>query len=1066
MFFPAWFSSLAAAFMPAPPTPAVAPTRRPPPAAHGGKILPGWLYKLAKIGHFHLANFTAAPTLVAPGKSRADYLVTAMHAAASLADISAHKPRGSYSSRYSSRRRVFNCAGFCYAKLFADHWFLPAVAVLGPYPLASDVALLKGFFAHHVSSGTFAVYATPHARHNAQILHISGSPRRVTYHPASKLTNLGRCVVGANPWPSLPPPAHLRFNNPGPSQPSANSQNPPAPRPPIPIIFPPRGPSVPPPVGPPPGPPHRSKGTRKPREPPKGVSTERKKKAPNRPNAAPAPYVPFHPYANERRTRGSPGPQGPANWKSAARDDFDDLCHELRESLNDHSRDLADSVWEDFKSWLADLKRSPSFSRSGSLPTMRTHFNELLSQALAALAAEEKRLEDLEQANKALGSLLIVIADLDKRFRDSETTDAQRIEIATALREARGSARGMEALIRTLSPEQVPDMTEIPDDAFAAQSSFIPVGGEDAPPPVAPWEEGNNDNFIARTTPLFPLPTGKVPLAELAFEMENPADSKFLLPRSLELYTAEELVKSTARGARHWLNRYEDPCEPLKPWSWDTMSRIYEKPGFRFLIARVAQLGPQRNDRKLQVLRAKLSERWGVPVQFESVDPRLDWMMGVIPSIDGSAKEILTTALIRLYDGNASYVIRHIGPVTKYRELDVEVKGQVRGPNQIFDQLKKRILELEASGSRLGFRVVSVRPSDAKQKFRISFILDRPTVSWNWTHKWGHPHGSAPLTSGFLNFKQQWRATKPYACRICYNSDHFSLECPLTRMKLGGVPIVSLASRDRVLHRPHPERLTASSEDWLAPRHPDPADAPDDYTGDEPPPPPPEGTSESSNNAPPAAPAPPTAPAPPQPNPPAPPVPPAPPAPSNPLHMDIDMPLVPPRAASLFSEPAHEDEDEDMDSALVEASSMYEFISSLVDDGPMPTSTYNLADIVTSCNGDIFTAWARVAAHYDSATLPELTSESLWLDYQAFKALPVDQEDQPADLDVPAVRVVPLLPHSLSPHLQDVIYVTHPHIAPVATPHETNTALPSDPPVSAAPVPVTAPSEACYIYSI
>ena len=158
------------------------------------------------------------------------------------------------------------------------------------------------------------------------------------------------------------------------------------------------------------------------------------------------------------------------------------------------------------------------------------------------------------------------------------------------------------------------------------------------------------------------------------------------------------------------------------------------------------------------------------------------------------------------------------------------------------------------------------------------------------------------------------------------------------------------------------------------------------------------------------------------------------------------------------------DEDTDMDSALKEASHMYEFISNLVDDGPMPTSVYNLANIVTSCNGNIFTAWARVTAHYDSATLPEFTPESLWLDYQAFKALPVDQEDQSANPDEPALRVPSLLPHSLSHHLQDMTYVTHPHIAPVATPHETTTALPSDPPVSAAPVPVTAPSEACYPY--
>ena len=145
-----------------------------------------------------------------------------------------------------------------------------------------------------------------------------------------------------------------------------------------------------------------------------------------------------------------------------------------------------------------------------------------------------------------------------------------------------------------------------------------------------------------------------------------------------------------------------------------------------------------------------------------------------------------------------------------------------------------------------------------------------------------------------------------------------------------------------------------------------------------------------------------------QPNPTAPPAPPAPPAPSAPHHMDIDVPLAPPRAASLFSEHADDDKDEDMDSALKEASAMYDFISNLVDDGPMPTSTYNLANIVTSCNGDVFTAWARVSAHYDSTTLPKLTPETLWLDYQAFKALPVDQEDQPADHDEPAVRAIPV----------------------------------------------------------
>ena len=315
------------------------------------------------------------------------------------------------------------------------------------------------------------------------------------------------------------------------------------------------------------------------------------------------------------------------------------------------------------------------------------------------------------------------------------------------------------------------------------------------------------------------------------------ASNKILLPRSLELYTTDELREATAKNAEPWRNRFEDPCEPVKCWTWATYSAIYEKPGFRFLIARVAQIGPQFRDPKLPALRTALSRRWNCPVEFEMISPRLDWMMCTIPSIDGPAKEVLDTALIRMYDGNASYVVHHLDPLRRLRELDLIVRF-VGGADQVFDQLKKRILEFEAKGVPVNFRVMGVRRSDAPNKWRATFLLNDSKTYWPWTHDWGHPHGTVEPESPLLNFENSWKAVKPYACRLCYNSDHFTQECSLPRIKIGGVSLVSLVSRDRVLRRRFPECMTIIDRS-LEPAPPappvaPPSDQPDDDAPDAP----------------------------------------------------------------------------------------------------------------------------------------------------------------------------------------------------------------------------------------
>ena len=974
--FPPWFSSIDARITPNPAPPDKAAPSAPPPRRT--RVLPAWLYTLAKKGQSIVQGFTdCGPHEL--GRFRAGQLTDLIMTFAADPAVAARRPRGSYARRYASRRALFSVPGFCYAKLFSDDWVVPAICTLGPYPHAADVARLLSFFSNHAGRRHFGIYTADDTRGGVSISHVHGLDRCVTYSPQSRLLDLGHTRVGASSsgkrvqWPDIPKS--------GPSSSKPNTA--PAPKPALArrLSQIAEEPSAPP-----------SKGKKKEKKVvvQMGLPAHRSKPKPRKRDASPAPYSSSLPYNRQSRPRRSSPVEEPV-WMSVTRDGYDILLLNLRDSLKEFSQDIATPVWEEFSSWLRKYKDDlgDKFSRVTSLPFIQAHFDTLQARALAEVAEMAKREKDLTDASKALGDLLMVIADLDKQFRDPTSTRS-KVEIVEARHEARASAREMEKVIKTLSPEE-PPQSEAPTDAAANNSSFVLV--DDTPAvEVRPWDEGNNHNFLARTGELFALPTGKIPLADLAFEMEAPVTSKLLMPRALELYSVEELKKATARGARVWLNRYEDPCEPVKPWSWDTMESVYNKPGFRFLLARVAQIGPQLQDRKLATLRAKLSERWGLSVTFETIDPRLDWMIGTIPDITGPAKEILNTALIRLYDGNACYVVRHFGPITRYRELDVEIKGSFNAPEQVYNRLKKRILQLEAAGDSVGFRVIGVRNADTARKYRMSFILDKPTTCWDWSHRWGHSHGAPPVTASLLNFEQPWRATKPWSCRLCYNSDHFGSECPLLRMRIGGVPVISLSSRDRVINRKHPEKLTATEEDILAPSRRHAGHGLDDLPDDN-----------DDDDAPSGAPR--------QPAPPAPP------------RQDDDMDLsdpesddsepprdAPPLAHSPQAGPpgdAPADDgagsDEDINPELYDK---YDFFKQIVDQLPEPHVPVDLARILIDADGDLTISMRTIASHYGT-NFPKWGRRSLAQDYDSFITSLAEQGGSPADIVLDEVRHSP-----------------------------------------------------------
>ena len=212
------------------------------------------------------------------------------------------------------------------------------------------------------------------------------------------------------------------------------------------------------------------------------------------------------------------------------------------------------------------------------------------------------------------------------------------------------------------------------------------------------------------------------------------------------------------------------------------------------MIARTAQSGAQSRDSKLPSLRSKLSSRWSCLVDITAMDPRQDWMLCTIPDVSGPRSEILTTALMRLSEGNASYIVRHFAPISTVRDLLFTIRGSRDDANSVYNQLRKRLLEFESHGVNLGWRVLGVRKTTAPSQYRGTFILDSPDVFWPWTFSFDRDHGTINPSSPLLNFDPPWYAWKPYACQVCYSSSHPTYECALQFVRLGGVQIVSHTS--------------------------------------------------------------------------------------------------------------------------------------------------------------------------------------------------------------------------------------------------------------------------------
>ena len=506
------------------------------------------------------------------------------------------------------------------------------------------------------------------------------------------------------------------------------------------------------------------------------------------------------------------------------------MIEDMKSSIKDVPRPIANDIWHDFLSWLTAFSNSRDFHRITSIPFIKTKFKERLDAAVSSILEEEERAIALDKAGSDLSAAIRRLTALEALVKDKDPSTIPP-NLAADHETAQNEVHRLNELVEVLDDSDI-----LPPSSEAGADDTAPAPPIDAPAPLgdidpsaapvlpprapAPWSEKNYENFYDRTALSFPAVSGKFPISDLLVTMDDPIDSKILMPRSLEVYTVDELRSATAANLRPWLNRYEDPLEPCKSWSPDTFSQVYSRDCFFFFIARVAQRDAQWRDKKLDKLRAALSSRWSVPVELERIPPRHDWMLCSIPHVPKEGDptfEILSAALIRLSDGNASYVVRHIAPLSTLRDLDIHVKGSIADPSSVYNQLRKKQLEYESSGAFLGWRVIGVRPGKAVSRYRASFLLDSNRVSWPWTHSWNHPHGSIPPSHNLLDFMPAWSATKPYACQSCYNSDHFTMECPLAHIRLGGTLIVSPTSLSLMLRKKAAERLVIVDKSLIPP---------------------------------------------------------------------------------------------------------------------------------------------------------------------------------------------------------------------------------------------------------
>ena len=241
-------------------------------------------------------------------------------------------------------------------------------------------------------------------------------------------------------------------------------------------------------------------------------------------------------------------------FQSATRDPFDELIEQLKSSLSEIPRSLANDIWHDFLSWLSNQRESRDFHHINSIPHIRSKFKECLDAAINSLREEEERASTLDKAAADLAAAVQHHTALEALVKDCGSNPVPT-GLAADYEAAQTTVHHLSALVDSLDEQDITPPGSVADEDEAAPIVAPAPLGEaptNTPPPrvPAPWTENNYENFYSWTEPLFPPITGKIPLEDLLVTMEDPIDSKILLPCSLEVYTVAELRSATPNNVR------------------------------------------------------------------------------------------------------------------------------------------------------------------------------------------------------------------------------------------------------------------------------------------------------------------------------------------------------------------------------------------------------------------------------------------------------------------------------------------------------------------------------------
>jgi len=169
------------------------------------RLLPRRYYEHTAIGRAALAALRIGPAQIATGLTRTAFLGAQMKAASTL-EIAALAAAKNLTRPGKKWRWTFTrVPGFCWVKLIADEWVVPAVCTLGAYPAAADVAKLAGYF-RALEVRSMSIYRS-HLRKGESVLHVMGTNKLARHQPEDRLRVLGG-VVGSRypPGPSRGPP--------------------------------------------------------------------------------------------------------------------------------------------------------------------------------------------------------------------------------------------------------------------------------------------------------------------------------------------------------------------------------------------------------------------------------------------------------------------------------------------------------------------------------------------------------------------------------------------------------------------------------------------------------------------------------------------------------------------------------------------------------------------------------------------------------------------------------------------------------------------------------------------